>query len=176
MIRKAVVTFAAAVTAALTLSGCVESTMPLMTDTHPLLGPQFEVRLYESFRNAGVNDFFTSVYSWKDGQYVRANRPTRGPERFVVQYLASNDFLIQSTDERARVYNYWIGRKFADGAYVIFPLNEADADDDTRNVVCGSEQPEGICRIRTYKQLVTLAHATAAQPVREAALGIVLTK
>lgn len=45
MYRKILMTVAAAITATLALSGCVESQMPLMTDAKPLLGQQFEVHL-----------------------------------------------------------------------------------------------------------------------------------
>ena len=59
---------------------------------------------------------------------------------------------------------------------VIFPVDETDADDATRNAMCGRDGPDGVCRIRTYDQLVTLARATAAKPVREAALGVLVAK
>ena len=39
---------AAALTAALCLPARVESQVPIMTDTQPLLGQQFEVHLYET--------------------------------------------------------------------------------------------------------------------------------
>jgi hypothetical protein len=42
--------------------------------------------------------------------------------------------------------------------------------------VCGKNQPEGICRVGTYDQLLKMAHATAAKPVQISALGVVLTK
>ena len=38
---------------------------------------------------------------------------------------------------------------------MIFPVDETDADDVTRMAVCGKDQPEGICRVGTYDQLVT---------------------
>ena len=62
------------------------------------------------------------------------------------------------------------------GVYMIFPGDETDADDVTRMAVCGKDQPEGICRVGTYDQLVTMARATAAKPVQISALGVVLTK
>ena len=67
MYRKILMTVAAAITATLALSGCVESQMPLMTDAKPLLGQQFEVHLYENFVDGKANDFHTSVYQWRDG-------------------------------------------------------------------------------------------------------------
>jgi hypothetical protein len=101
---------------------------------------------------------------------------SRDAKRFVAQPLAANDFLIQSSDEDGKVFYYWIGRKLATGVYLIFPLNEIDADEATRNAACGTNQPAGICRVRSFDQLVTLARATAAKPMREAALGVVLTR
>jgi len=176
MYRKILMTVAAAITATLALSGCVESQMPLMTDAKPLLGQQFEVHLYENFVDGRANDFHTSVYQWRDGQYVRGSGMARDAKRFVAQSLAANDFLIQSSDEDAKVFYYWIGRKLATGVYLIFPLNEIDADEATRSAACGTNQPAGICRVRSFDQLVALARATAAKPMREAALGVVLTR
>lgn len=176
MYRNFFMTFAAAVTTTLALSGCVESQMPLMTEAKPLLGQQFEVHLYENFVDGKATDFHTSVYQWKDGQYVRGSGMARDAKRFAAQPLAANDFLIQSSDDDAKVFYYWIGRKLASGVYLIFPLNEADADQATRDAACGANQPEGICRVRNHDQLVTLARATAAKPIREAALGVVLTR
>ena len=166
---------ATAATAAF-LSGCVESQAPLVTDAKPLLGPQFEVHLYENFVDNKASDFHTSVYHWQDGQYVRGNGLARDAKSFVAKPLAANDFLIQSTDEEGKTFYYWIGRKLAPGVYMIFPLDEKDADDATRHAACGAGDPEGICRVRTYDQLVTLARATAAKPVHDAALGVTLAR
>ena len=64
--------------------------------------------------------------------------------------------------------------------YSILPLREfGEAHvslDATRTAVCGNDQPEGICQVETYEQLLKMARATAAKPVRNAALGVVLTK
>ena len=167
---------AAVTTATLSLSACVESQIPLISDARPLIGQQFEVHLYENFVDGKANDFHASVYRWKDGQYVRASGLARDAKSFVAQLLAANDFLLQSTDENGKRFDYWIGRKLADGVYLIFPLDENDSDDATRNAVCGKDSPDRVCRIKTHDQLVTLARATAAKPVREAALGILVAK
>ena len=149
--------------------------MPLLTDAKPLLGQQFEVHLYENFADGKASDFHRAVYQWKDDNYVRGSGLARDAKRFVAQPLAENDFLLQSTDS-TNLFNYWIGRKLAVGVYLIIPLDEADADDTTRAAVCGKDQPEGICRVGTYDQLLKMSRATAAKPVRNAALGVVLTK
>lgn len=175
---------AAAVSATLLLSGCVESERPLLSDAKPLLGQQFEVHLYEDFVNKKASDFHTSVYHWKDGQYERASNLARDVTRFAAQSFTAEDFLIQAardtekktSGEHEKLFDYWIGRRLVDGVYLIFALDEADVDDATRGAMCGKEKPPGICHIRSYGQLAILARATAAKPVRKAALGVILAK
>jgi hypothetical protein len=166
----------AAIVAAMTLAACVQSQQPLITDAKPVLGQQFEVHLYENFVNNKASDVHASFYQWKDGAYVRASGLARDAKRFVAQPLAANDFLLQSADDSTRLFNYWIGRKLNPGVYLIFPLDEADASEAVRKSACSEGQPEGFCRITTHEQLVTLAKATAAKPVRNAALGVVLDR
>jgi hypothetical protein len=62
-----------------------------------------------------------------------------------------------------------IGRRLIYGVYLVFPLDETDVDAATRNAVCAKDQPEGVCMLQTHDQLITLAHGTAAKPVRDPA-------
>ena len=133
------------------------------------------MHLYENFVDGKAGDFHTAAYQWKEDNYVRGSGLARDAKRFVAQPLAANDFLLQSTDNK-NLFNYWIGRKLSVGVYLIIPLDESDADDATRTAVCGKDHPEGICQVETYEQLLKMARATAAKPVRNAALGVVLTK
>jgi len=176
MNKTSLLKFTAAIVATLTLAACVESQAPLITDAKPVLGQQFQVHLYENFVNNKAGEVHASFYQWKDGAYVRANGLARDAKQFVAQPLAANDFLLQSADESSRVFHYWIGRKLNPGVYLIFPLDEADAGDAVRKSACGENQPEGLCRVTTHAQLVALARATAAKPVRNAALGVVLDR
>ena len=160
----------------LTLSACVELQIPLLTDTQPLLGQQFEVHLYENFVDGKALDFHTSIYRWKDDKYVRGSGLARDITSFVVKLLEGNDFIIQGTNESERLFNYWIGRRLIYGVYLVFPLDETDVDAATRNAVCAKDQPGGVCMIQTYDQLITLAHGTAAKPVRDPALAVILVK
>src|SRR4051812_41014240 len=91
-------TFVAAL-AAISLAACVESHGPLIENAQPLLGPQFEVHLYEDFVDNKASSVHASVYQWKNGQYGRANGLARDAKSFVAQALAGNDFLLQSTDD-----------------------------------------------------------------------------
>ena len=176
MHQKLLTRLIVAVTATFALAACVESQTPLITDAKPLLGQQFEVHLYEDFVDGKATDFHTANYYWREGQYVRGSGAARDAKRFVAQPLAGNDFLLQSSDDRGKPFYYWIGRKLAVGVYMIFPLDETDADDATRIAICGKDRPEGFCPIESYDQLLTLARATAAKPVRKAALGVVLMR
>jgi len=161
--------------AGLLLSACVQSQAPLITDAQPLLGQQFEVHLYEEFVDNKASGFHTSIYQWKDGQYVRAGGLAQDVKRFVAQPLAGNDFIIQSSDENGRVFLYWLGRRLTPGVYQIFGVNEMDVDDATRKAICG-ERSEVVCWIATRDQLLTMARATAAKPPRNPALGVVLSR
>jgi hypothetical protein len=160
----------------LSLSACVESQVPLLTDTQPLIGHQFQVHLYENFVDGKALDFHTSIYRWKDGRYVRASGLARDVTSFVVKLLEGNDFIIQGTNESKNLFNYWIGRRLIYGVYLIFPLDETDVDVAIRNAVCAKDQPGGVCMVQTYDHLITLARGTAAKPVRDPALGVILIK
>jgi hypothetical protein len=175
MPRKFVGMLAAAF-AALSLSACVVSQTPLITDAKPLLGQQFEVHLYEDFVDNKASDVHASVYQWKDGQYVRANGLARDVKRFVAEPLTGNDFVIQSTDNQGTTYLYWIGRRLTPGVYLVFGIDEIDADDVTQKAICGSDRPDGMCSITTREELWTMARAAAAKPPQNSALGVVLSK
>jgi hypothetical protein len=160
--------------AALSLTACVESAAPILKDAKPLLGQQFNVHLYEDFADGRPNNFHAAAYRWADGGYVRASGHASDAKSFVAEPLAGKDFIIQSTDEHGKRFVFWIGRKLHDGAYLVFPLNIADADDATRKRICGADAD--VCRVSTHEQLVAMARATAAKPPREALLGVVLAK
>lgn len=166
---------AACVAAILMLAGCVESSAPIVTDAKPLLGEQFNVHLYEDFTGGKPRNFHAASYRWANGEYVRASGLGSDAKRFVAEPLAGSDFVIQSTDEQGKRFVFWIGRKLHDGAYLVFPLDIADADGATRKSICGGDQVE-VCRIATREQLVVMARASAAKPPRDPVLGVVIAK
>ena len=176
MTRKVLGRLAAAAIAAISLSACVESRTPLVTNVQPVLGQQFEVHLYEDFVDNKASGVHVAVYRWEDGQYVRISGLVRDARRFVAQPLAGNDFLIQSSDDSRSTYLYWIGRKLAPGVYLVFGVDEADADEATRKAICGTDRPEGLCTVSARDELMTLARATAAKPPKKPALGVVMAR
>jgi hypothetical protein len=172
--HKAALGLAAA--AALMLSGCIESKVPLLTDAPPLFGQEFQVHLYGDFIDGKANDFHASIYRWKDGHYVRAGGLARDIKSFVAQSMTGNDYLLQTTDASENTFNYWIGRKVADGVYLIFAVNEADVGDAARDAACAKSQSVEICQIQTFDQLKLFARATLEKPVRNPALGVILAR
>jgi hypothetical protein len=151
----------------------VESQLPLITDAKPLLGQHFVVNLYEDFVDNKAGYVHSSVYMWKDGQYVRAYGKAGDAKRFVAAPLSDNDFVIQSSDDPNQRYLYWIGRRLTPGVYAIVGIEELDADEATRKAICG-DRADGICSVTTRDQLLTLARATADKPLRNPAIGVVL--
>lgn len=166
---------AACIAVALTLPACVESSAPIITNAKPLLGQQFNVHLYEDFSEGRPRNFHAASYRWANGEYVRASGFGSDAKRFVAEPLAGNDFVIQSTDEQARRFVFWIGRKLHDGTYLVFPLHMMDADEATRKTTCGGEQAE-VCRIATREHLAVMARASAAQAPRDPVLGVVVAR
>lgn len=176
MTRKFLGRLAAAAIVALALSACVESRTPLVTKAQPVLGQQFEVHLYEDFVDNKASGMHAAVYRWQDDQYIRVSGLARDARRFVAQPLADNDFLIQSSDESNGAYLYWIGRKLAPGVYLVFGVDENDADETTRKEICGADRSDGVCWVSARDELIMLARATAAKPPKKAALGVVMSR
>lgn len=160
---------------ALDLSACVESRTPLVTQAQPAVGQQFELNLYEGFKEGRAQDFHTAVYQWKDRRYVRSGGLARDVKSVVAEPLGRDDLILQGANESESTFNYWIARRLFPGVYLIFPIVEADVDDATRNAICQSDS-ENTCTIKAHDQLVMLAQATAAKPLRNPALGVVMQK
>ena len=176
MLKRTFLHAALCVVTAVALSACVESKTPLITDAKPLLGESFEVHLYENFNDNKAADLHTATYRWSNGQYERTSGLARDVQRFVAQRLDGNVFLIQSTSHESKTYNYWVGHKLAAGVYSILPVNENDANTSVRESICGTEHPEGVCRVSTYAEVAALARATAKAPEAEASLGVLMAR
>ena len=76
-----------AAVAALSLSACVQSEKPLLSDGKPTLGQKFEAHLYERVAGSKSFDFHANSYKWKDGKYVPAGGFPRDVASFISQPL-----------------------------------------------------------------------------------------
>jgi hypothetical protein len=160
---------------ALDLSACVESRTPLVTQAQPAVGQQFELNLYEGFKDGRAQDFHTAVYQWKDGRYVRAGGLARDVKSLAAEPLGRDDLILQGGGENESSFFYWIARRLFPGVYLIVPIIETDVDDTTRDAICQADT-QNTCTIKAHDQLVTPAQATAAKPLRNPALGVVMQK
>ena len=88
---------------------------------------------------------------------------------FSVHPFEAGDYIIQEVPvKRPRITEYALLHKLADGVYMVWPIDESDADEPTRAAYCGS--PTGTaCRIETREQLFAFARATAARNKQTAA-------
>ena len=67
---------------------------------------------------------------------------------------------------------YFLLRRVADGAFLMLPISEEDADDATRKRFC-ILSPETTCRISTPEQLFAFARATAEKEDPDAGIVVV---
>ena len=114
------------------------------------------------------------MFRWQDGAYVNVGGGATKFRQFVSRPLQAEDSIIQGSDAGGKLFTYWIGRKLADGAYLIIPVDEEDVDAAVRNTLCAKRQPKDFCIIDTNEQLVTLAKATAIKPMKNAELAVVV--
>jgi hypothetical protein len=86
------------------------------------VGQQFELNLYEGFKDGRAQDFHTAVYQWKDGRYVRSGGLARDVKSLVAEPLGRDDLILQGANESESTFNYWIARRLFPGVYLIFQL------------------------------------------------------
>ncbi len=160
--RSAVVRTCLAALAALTLAGCIDSGDPILTDTTPVFGERIKVQLY-SLRDGYAHDPEQATFAWTGGLYVHSSGGMRDVAAFSVQSFEGGDDIIQETPaNRPRVTEYALLHKLAEGVYQVIPIDEADADEQTRAAYCKQVDKSG-CRIETREQLIAFARATQAQ-------------
>ena len=80
---------------ALDLSACVESRDPLLTQTEPTAGHQFQLNFYEDFQDGKAHEFHAAIYRWNDGKYVRSGGMARDVKNLAVEPLGHDDFILQ---------------------------------------------------------------------------------
>lgn len=162
--------------AALVLSGCIDSSGPILTDSQQAFGPRLRVQLY-SLHGGYAHDPEQAVFVWRGGLYARAEGALREVSAFSVHPFEGGDYIIQEVPvKRPRITEYALLHKLADGVYLVRAIDEADADEPTRAAFCGkgdAKDPSS-CRIATREQLIAFARATAARGKKDGGLALVL--
>ena len=151
---------AGAILCALVLSGCVDSSGPLLSDAQPVLGEQLRLQFY-SLRKGIADEPEQATYKWDRGAYQRTGGGMTDIGSFSVHPLARDTFVVQSAAaKRAGMFEYAIARRLVDGVYQVVAIDEADANRVTRVRYC-KRTSDSSCRIEKRNQLYAFARATA---------------
>ena len=155
----------------LALSGCIDSSGPILADAQPVLGPKLNLQLY-ALRDGHALDPERTRFSWNGKLYLQSGHGMNDVKGFTVHPFEGGDFIIQSSPTRQpQIAEYALMRKLAEGVYQVIAIDEADADETTRLANC--KHPGGVaCRIETREQLFAFARATAARRKTDGGLAI----
>ncbi|MBI3705545.1 MAG: hypothetical protein HY244_17245 [Rhizobiales bacterium] len=148
---------------ALSLSGCISSVSPILSDSQPLFGERARFQLYGMRKGIAVDPEQVS-YTWDGARYAHAGGGMKDVRAFSVHPFEAGDFIVQSVPaNRAGKVEYAVMHRLMDGVYQVLVIDEADADEPTRAANCNKgEKNNWSCRIETREQLFAFARATAA--------------
>lgn len=154
------------------LSGCISSTSPILSDPKPVLGERGVIHTFR-LADGGAHEPGTVEFRWSGSRYVVAGKSI-GYSDFTAHAYEGRDWIVQGTTQRPpRRIEYGLARKLADGAYLLLPINEDDADAAARANFCTKTQ-DASCRIATPEQLFAFARATADKPPEGGGLAVVV--
>jgi hypothetical protein len=155
-----------------TLSGCISSTAPILTDAKPVLGERGMIHVY-TLSQGTARDPGALTFQWSGSRYL-VHGKSAGFSDFTAYAYEGRDWILQGTTQRApQRIEYGLARKLADGVYLLVQLNEEDVDEPTRAKFCTKTQ-DAACRIATPEQLFVFARAGADKPVEGGALAVVM--
>lgn len=158
---------------ALSLSGCIDSANPILSDSQPLFGERARFQLY-GLRKGFAVEPEQVTFAWKGAVYKRMHGGLRDVSTFSVHPFEGDAFIVQSiSTKRPQMTEYAVMRRLTDGVYQVTVIDEDDADERTRAAHCGKgEKNDRSCRITTREQLFAFARATAARQKNDGGLAI----
>jgi hypothetical protein len=173
-VKQALVRAAVGALCAFVLSGCIDSSAPILSDSQDIFGPRVKFQLY-GLRKGFARDPEQVTFTWDGALYAHAGGGMRDVAAFSVHPFEAGDFIIQEVPaKRPRITEYALLHKLADGVYKVWAIDEDDADEPTRAAFCGKGEPKdpAACRIKTRDQLFAFARATAARQKEDGGLAI----
>lgn len=153
------------------LANCIESTQPLLSDARPLLGDRLRFQLY-ALRDGAAHDPIVATFVWRNDRYALTSGSGEGFGDITIHPFEGPDLIVQSIRPGLPT-EYAIARRFAEGTYLVVPIDETDADKSTRKEFCGRESGAS-CRVATSDAVVAFARATGAKPHGEGGLAVLL--
>ncbi len=155
------------------LAGCIDSAQPLLTDAQPLLGRRARLEFYV-LRDGMAREPAMTTFAWCNGRYVPVRGTASDIHDFTLHAFAGDDLIVQSL-RRGHPAEYGIARKLADGAYLLFAVDEDDADEATRRKFCDKSAGTA-CRVATREAVLAFAQASAAKPHPSGGLALLLAR
>jgi hypothetical protein len=171
-IRPRAVWSGLAISTVLVLPGCISSGGPILSDAKAILGERGQLHVFAGGSGGGREHSVVS-FRWNGSRYIVTGRAL-GISDFTAHAYEGRDLIVQSRSTRAlKPTEYALARKIADGAYLVTPISEDDADDASRERFC-SKTPDASCRIATPEQLFVFARATAAKDQDSGGLAVIV--
>jgi hypothetical protein len=158
--------------ASLALGGCISSTAPVLSDAKPVLGERGLIHVF-TLSQGTAHDPGVVSFRWSGSRYLVRGKSI-GFSDFTAYPYEGRDWIVQGSTQRAPSHvEFGLARRLADGAYLLVPINEDDADEPTREKFCTKTQ-DASCRIATPEQLFVFARASADKPVEGGGLAVVV--
>jgi hypothetical protein len=142
-----------------------------LTDGKPLLGETVRLQIYH-LRDGLAHDPAIGTLRWENGSYRTFEDGKKETSRLTLQPLDGADLIVQSTDKN-NFTEYAVARKVIDGAYLVFVIDEADADEATRKQYCKANADRD-CTVTTPEAVLAFARATAAKPHDSGSVAVLL--
>ena len=164
-------TIGALLVASLALAGCIQSDGPILSDSAQPFGKTLRIQVY------GLSKGFARHpelvwFTWNGHHYARSGGGLRDVSGFTIHPFEQDDFIIQTVPAKPRgPTEFAVAHKLAEGVWQVVPIDEADADNATRDAFCRKSTKAG-CVIETRQQLLAFARATAAQRKDDGGLAI----
>jgi hypothetical protein len=146
---------------ALALTGCIDSSDPILSEAQPAFGLKLNLQFYSLSKDVATEPTH-ETFAWNGALYVRSGG-AREIEAFSAFSFEAGDYIIQSVSAKdPRKTEYALLHKLAEGVYLARVIDEDDADEQTRSTLC-TKSDKFSCRIQTRDQLFAFARATAAR-------------
>ena len=153
------------------LTGCISSDAPILTDGQPLLGNEPHLRFYV-LRDGTAREPSVETFRWQDGRYVPIGGNAKDIGPFTLHAFEGTDLIVQSI-RTGKPVEYGIARKLADGVYLLFAVDESDADATMQNEFC-EKAATVACRVTSREAVLALARASAAKPHAGGGLALLM--
>ncbi len=155
--RSLAIRAAIAALCAVTLTGCIDSADPILTDAQPVFGQRLKLQFF-TLRKGFAHDPEQATFNWNGALYAHASGGMRDVSAFSVHPFEAGDYIIQDVPARhPRISEYALLHKIADGVYQVLPIDEADADE---------ADPRGLLRQRRQDRCLALPYRDARSAVR----------